>query len=81
MPIDVADADRNRVIGVLVAYLRGVVAINAVYGAVNSSSFRNQDLEAILKQAESGAKNVGVLLKQDLMGTLRDGLKQRGLLV
>jgi hypothetical protein len=81
MPIDVADADRNRVIGVLVAYLRGVVTINAVYGAVKSSSFRKQDLEAILKQAESGVKDVGVSLKGDLMGTLRDGLKDRGFLV
>jgi len=81
MPIDVADADRNRVIGVLVAYLRGVVTVSAVYGAINSSSFRKQDLEAILKQAESGAKDVGVLLKEDLMGTLKDGLKQRGFLV
>jgi len=81
MPIDVADADRNRVIGVLVAYLRGVVTVSAVYGAINSSSFRRQDLEAILKQAESGAKDVGVSLKEDLMGTLKDGLKQRGFLV
>jgi len=76
----VAGADRNRVIGVLVAYLRGVVTINAVYAAVKSSSFRNQDLETLLKQAELGAKDVGVLLKEDLMGTLRDGLKERGFL-
>jgi len=80
MPIDVAEADRNRVVGVLVAYLRGVVTINAVYGAVQSSSLRNRELEAILTQAESGAKDVGVLLKQDLMETLKDRLKERGFL-
>jgi len=80
MPIDVVEADRNRVIGVLVAYLRGVVAINAVYGVLKRSSFRNQDLEAILTQAESGGQDVGVLLKEDLMETLKDGLKERGFL-
>ena len=81
MPIDLVEVDRNRVIGALVAYLRGVVTINAVYGAVKSSSFRNQHLEKILTQAESGAKDVGVLLKEDLMESLRDGLKERGFLV
>jgi len=80
MPIDVAEADRNRVIGVLVAYLRGVVTINAVYGAIRSSPFRNRDLETMLTQAESGAKDVGVALKQELMETLRDELKRRGFL-
>jgi len=78
MPIDVAEADRNRVIGVLVAYLRGVVTINAVYGAIRISSFRNQDLVTMLTQAESGAKDVGIALKQELMETLRDELKRRG---
>jgi len=34
MPIDLVEVDRNRVIGALVAYLRGVVTINAVYGVV-----------------------------------------------
>ena len=81
MPIDAAEADRNRVMGVLLAYLRGVVTINAVYGPIQSSSFRNQDLETILTRAESGAKDVGAALKEDLMETLRDGLKGRGFLV
>jgi len=81
MTIDVAVANRNRVLGVTVAYLRGIVTVNAVYGAVRSSSFRNQELEAILTQAESGAKDVGVLLKEDLMEALKDGLKEMGFLV
>jgi hypothetical protein len=80
MPIDVVEADRNRVLGVLVAYIRGVVSVSAVYGAIRSSSFRNQDLELILTQAELGAKDVGGALKEDMMGTLRDGLKERGFL-
>jgi len=81
MPIDVAEANRNRVLGVIVAYLRGVVTINTACGAVRSSSFRNQELEAILTQAESGAKDVGMSLKEDLMETLKDGLKEIGFLV
>jgi len=80
MPIDIVDPDRNRVLGVVIAYLRGTIAINAIYGAVRSSSFRNQELDAILTQAETGARDVGTLLKEDLMGTLRDGLKERGFL-
>ena len=77
MPIDVAEADRNRVLGVLVAYLRGIVTINAVYGAISSSSFRNQDLETILKRANTGAKDVGTARKEDLMEALRGGLKDK----
>jgi hypothetical protein len=80
MPIDVAEADRNRVLGVIVAYLRGIVTINTVYGAVRSSSFRNQELEGILTQAESGAKDVGTSLKENLMEALKDGLKEIGFL-
>jgi len=80
MPIDVVDADRNRVLGAIIAYLRGTVTINVVYGAVRSSSFRNQDLDAILTQAQLSAKGVGVMLKEDLMGTLRDELKKKGFL-
>jgi len=80
MPIDPAEADRNRVLGALVAYLRGVLTINTVYGAVKSASFRNEALEAILSRAETGTKDVGVTLRKDLMETLRDGLKERGFL-
>ena len=81
MPIEVAEANRNRILGVIVGYLRGVVTINAVYEAVRSSSFRNQELEVILTQAESGAKDVGSSLKEDLMEALKDGLKETGFLV
>ena len=77
MPIAVVEADRNRVVGVLVAYLRGVVTTKAVYGAIYRSSFRNEALDAILVEAEAGAKNVGTSLKHELMVTLRAGLKDR----
>jgi len=81
MPIEVAEANRNRILGVIVAYLRGIVTIDTVYGTVRSSSFRNQELEAILTQAESGTKDVGSSLKEDLMEALKDGLKEIGFLV
>ena len=80
MPISVAETNRNQVLGALVAYLRGVVTINAVYGTVKGASFRNEALEAILSRAEIGTKDVGIGLKKELMETLRNGLKERGFL-
>jgi hypothetical protein len=82
MPINVEIADRNRVIGMIRSYLRGEASTNQVVASVNnsSSSFRGQELYAILHEAEQQAFTVDVQTREALMGTLKVELRKEGFL-
>lgn len=79
MPSDLATASRDRVLGMIKAYLQGKATERSVYVAVNSSPFRDEELEGILAEAEKHTP-VHDKRKHMLMMTLRAGLKDRLLL-
>ena len=80
MPIDVEIADRNRVIGMIRLYLRGEASIRQVVASINnsSSSFRGQELFAILHEAEQQTLTVDVQTRETLIGTLKEELRKQG---
>jgi len=80
MSIDLIQADRNRVVGVIWAYLDRKVPDTVVYTAVNNSPFRSGELASVLAEAEKDARNVDAKNKRRLMLELRAGLKDRLLL-
>jgi len=80
MSIDLIQADRNRVVGVIWAYLDRKVPDTVVYTAVHNSPFRSGELAGLLTEAEREARNVDVKIKRMLMLDLRAGLKDRLLL-
>ena len=82
MPIDVEEADRNRVIGMIRSYLRGEASIKKVVESINNSSsaFTGQELFAILHEAEKQALNVDVQTRERLVGTLKEELRKQGFL-
>jgi len=80
MPIDVEETDRDRVFGMIRAYLRGKVSIRQAVAAVNTSSFRDQELRTILHEAEQVALTIDVKTREILMATLRETLQKEGFL-
>ena len=82
MPIDVEEADRNRVVGMILSFLRGEASISQVVASIDdsSSSFRGQELYAILHEADQQALNVDVQTRETLIGTLKTELRKQGFL-
>ena len=80
MPIDVEEADRNRVIGMIRSYLRGKTSIKQAIAAINnaSPSFRGQQLNAILHEAEQQALTVDAQTREKLTAELKNELKKLG---
>jgi hypothetical protein len=75
MPIDVNDADRSRVLGMITAYLHGKVSIAHVRGTVSTSSFRGMELRTIFEEAEASASTVPEDERRKLMTVLKDELQ------
>ena len=76
------EADHDRVLGMIRAYLRGKASTAQAVEAVNTSSpsFRGHRLKTILDAAEANAITVDAQTRHELMANLKEELQKKGFL-